>query len=114
MDLQALEASFVRHLERKNSHNFLSMKNNSSADTKRLNDLRHAVDIACIVAVTDVKGFIVFVNDNFCKISGYTSGELIGEFYTVFDPSLHPCARQTSVDKKGSSDIQPLYKRKCS
>jgi len=66
------------------------MVNVESADTKRLNDLRRAIDTACIVAVIDAQGYIVFINDNFCKVSGYSSGELIGEKYNIFKTDYHP------------------------
>jgi len=58
-------------------------------DTKRLHDLRHAVDEACIVAVTDSQGHIIFVNEKFCHISGYPSGELIGEDHSILKSGFH-------------------------
>ncbi|MCA9402261.1 MAG: PAS domain S-box protein [Candidatus Omnitrophica bacterium] len=60
-----------------------------SSDTKRLNDLRRAVDTACIISVTDARGHILFVNDNFCRVSGYTFGELIGERHNLFKTDYH-------------------------
>ena len=36
-----------------------------------------------IVSKTDLKGTILFVNKNFCEISGYTEAELIGSNHNV-------------------------------
>lgn len=36
-----------------------------------------------IVSKTDVDGIILFVNKNFCEVSGYTQSELVGEPHSV-------------------------------
>ncbi len=36
-----------------------------------------------IVSKTDVDGTILFVNKNFCEVSGYTQSELVGEPHSV-------------------------------
>ena len=36
-----------------------------------------------IVSETDAKGNIIYANDDFCKIAGYTKGELIGKPHMV-------------------------------
>lgn len=36
-----------------------------------------------IVSKTDLKGKIIFINKNFCEISGYTEAELIGSNHNV-------------------------------
>lgn len=37
-----------------------------------------SVDEACIVSETDLKGYITYVNDKHCEVSGYTREELVG------------------------------------
>lgn len=39
----------------------------------------NVVDQACIVSMTDKKGYITYVNDLFCSVAGYTREECIGQ-----------------------------------
>lgn len=51
--------------------------------------IRYALDSAAIVAMTDVKGTITFVNSKFCEISGYTVEELIGANHRMLRSDVH-------------------------
>lgn len=57
---------------------------------KNLTDYKNALDIASIVAITDDKGIIKDVNDTFCKISGYSKEELIGNTHRIVNSGFHP------------------------
>lgn len=48
-----------------------------------LDDYRTAIDQSFLVSKTDVDGVIIDVNDNFCKISGYTRSELIDKTHSI-------------------------------
>ena len=45
----------------------------------------YALDKAAIFVETDEKGVITFVNEHFCRISGYSKEELIGATHSLLD-----------------------------
>jgi PAS domain S-box-containing protein len=57
---------------------------------KEITDYKYALDQSSIVSITDEKGAIKYVNDNFCRISGYTTAELIGYSHRVVGTPYHP------------------------
>ncbi len=49
----------------------------------KLEQYQHAIDLANIVSKTDINGVITFVNNELCKVSGYTKNELIGKTHAI-------------------------------
>lgn len=72
--------------------NITEQKKNAAAleaTLKELSDYKIALDESSIVSITDPKGIITYVNNNFCKISKYSVDELIGKNHRIVNSSFH-------------------------
>ncbi len=61
----------------------------SKESFKELSNFKNAIDTAALVSLTDIKGEILMANDNFCQLSGYSLGELIGKNHNVVNSGFH-------------------------
>lgn len=82
---------FNRMIEKQESDeeklSYLAHKAQKTLD--ELKEQKYALDAHSIVAITDVKGTITFVNSKFEEISGYKSDELIGRNHRLLNSGFH-------------------------
>lgn len=62
----------------------------SNASMLNLESARFALDQHSLVSVADLDGTIVYVNDTFCKVSGYSKQELLGRKHSILNSGNQP------------------------
>lgn len=48
-----------------------------------LEQYKHIVDLSAYITITDKKGIIIYANDKFCLLSGYSQDELVGSPHNI-------------------------------
>ncbi|PBQ34521.1 hypothetical protein CNR22_22975 [Sphingobacteriaceae bacterium] len=69
--------------ERKEIERKLELQN------KQLREFTETVNQGAMVVRLNTKGLVVFVNELFCKISGYASNEIVGQHYSLLNSDYH-------------------------
>ena len=69
---------------------FGALERQAETNLEQLGDFKRALDSAAIVAITDVRGRITYVNDKFIEISGYSREELLGQDHRIINSGYHP------------------------
>ncbi|MCT2534441.1 EAL domain-containing protein [Aquibacillus koreensis] len=59
---------------------------------KLLKDFKYAIDQSTTITMSDPKGQIKYVDDNFCKITGYSKDELLNRTHRVINSGYHDSA----------------------
>lgn len=80
-----------------------------------LKQYKQAMDSTLLISKFDLDGVTTFVNDNLCKISGYTPEELIGKKQTIVSDSLDlkNCITTNTKNRQiWSGHVESLTKRK--
>ncbi len=57
---------------------------------REITDYKYALNKSSILAITDQKGIIKYVNKNFCDISKYSARELVGQDHRIINSGYHP------------------------
>ncbi len=81
--IEAIVCNFIEVTHKK------QIEENLHQTINELYAYKYALDQAAIVAITDQKGIINHVNDNFCRISKYTAEELIGQDHRMINAAYH-------------------------
>lgn len=61
----------------------LESKHEVSKNLNLLNQYKNTIDRSSIISKADARGFITFVNNKFCEISGYSREELLGKPHNI-------------------------------
>jgi PAS domain S-box-containing protein len=69
----------------------------AARELRELRNVKHALDRAAIVAVTDARGHILDVNDRFCEIARFSRDELIGQDHRIVNSGHHSRAFMTAM-----------------
>ncbi len=78
-------------------------KARADAANRQVASLWRALDEHALISITDRKGKIVSANSGFCRISGYSVEELIGQDHRILNSAYHPRTFWTEIWRKIAS-----------
>jgi PAS domain S-box-containing protein len=77
-------------LDRQQSLNELtSLELELKKSVQELMDIKFALDESSIVAITDSRGTITYINNQFCQISKFSEDELLGQDHRILNSGYH-------------------------
>ncbi|UZR98157.1 sensor histidine kinase [Chondrinema litorale] len=66
-----------------------SLEKSLTATNQELMQFKYALDQSSIIAFTDEKGIINYVNDKFCEISKFKREEILGKTHSIINSGYH-------------------------
>ncbi|MBL8491217.1 MAG: response regulator [Rhodocyclaceae bacterium] len=87
LDLDVLASAVVARAKR--ARMLKRTRREQGAAAERLRQMELAVNAHSIVSITDTHGNILYVNQQFCKISGYGREEMVGQTHRKVRSGLH-------------------------
>lgn len=99
IDIRGLLASIGELAQALHTKEIINNKN------KELSEYKEAIDASSIVIKTDTHMKITYVNSHFCKVTGYSSSELIGKNFSILkhqdiDKSIYDRMFENVLDNK--------------
>lgn len=80
-------------------------KANAEAALREVNALRTALDEHSLISIADRRGRIISANSGFCRISGYSAEELIGQDHRILNSGVHTRAFWTEIWRTIASGV---------
>lgn len=66
---------------------------------KEIKDYKYALDQASIVCITNEKGIVTHVNENFCKVTKYSADEVLDQNLTIIESGDHDASFMNNFNK---------------